>query len=324
MKVLVTGAAGFLGSHVVRRLHGDPRYRVLRGQRDAARASEPQPSPGAEPGVVRLDVTDPASLAAAMQDVDAVVHCAVGNRDVTVDGTRRVCEAAGAAGVQRVVHVSSIAVYGQARGRVTESTPLIPTGRGYAAWKADAERACLAADGVDVVRLRPTIVYGTHSPLWVDAFLRRIRSGRWGTLGAAGEGTCNPVHVDDVADCIALALEAGAQVAGRAFNVNGPETLTWNAWFTTLAETAGLGQLAALTPATIRRRQAIAVPLKALRRAVPAFDPDFLLGVPAGGESALFALDATYPTDAATDALGWRPRIGIAEGVAAAVAGARR
>lgn len=307
VRVLVTGASGFVGSHVVDRLARDPEFTVLAGRRDGA------------PGSVRLDVTDAASVTAAVRDVDALVHCAVGDRAVTVDGTARLLDAASAAGVRRVVHLSSVAVYGDADGRVTEETPLITGGSGYAAWKADAERLCLRASSPEVIRLRPTIVYGAGSALWVETPLRRIRSGRWGTLGAAGEGICNPVHVTDVAEAVARALQAGPEVAGRAFNINGPETLTWNAWFNALAGAAGLGPLPELDAATLRRRRAVGVPLKALRRAIPAIDPDYLLGVPAASESALFARTATYPTEAAGQALGWQPRMGVAEGVAGAV-----
>lgn len=332
MRVLVTGASGFIGTEVLGRLAADERFAPVAGRRDVP-AEGPGGTGGRSVPVVRLDLTEPASVAAAVDGVDAVVHCAVGDRRVTVDGTRLLLQACARAGVPRVVHLSSIAVYGGATGVVGEDTPMVAGARGYAGWKVEAERACVAParpgepEPSGIVRLRPTIVYGPGSELWVGGMLRRLRSGRWGTLGAAGEGTCNPVHVSDVAAAVLAALTAGDRAVGRAFNVNGEESLTWNDWFTALASAAGLETPPALTARTLRRRRALGTPLKAVlkavRRVLPSVDPDYLLGVPSRSEVDLFALRATYPVEAAAAALGWRPRVLLADGLADAVAGER-
>jgi nucleoside-diphosphate-sugar epimerase len=301
--ILVTGAGGFIGGHTVCHLQqsGVP---VLAATRDGRNGSR------------RMDLRDAATLPAALAGVGMVVHCAVGDRAVTVDGTRDLLRAAAEAGVRRVVHVSSIAVYGSATGAVTEDTPMVrPDGDDYAGWKSAAEQACLAQTGLEVVRLRPTIVYGPGSALWAAQMARRIRSGRWGVFGPAGDGTCNPVHVSDVTSAIAAALLAPG-AAGRAFNVNGPETLTWNDWFSRLAVFIGAPALSAISPASLRRRAYLSLPLKALARVRPGIGANWLLGAPARSELALFALQATYPTHAAKAALSWAPGTSIDAGLA--------
>lgn len=167
-RALVTGASGFIGAHVVRALLDrgvDVRALVLRG--------DPAPNlHGLAAECVWGDVCDPASLAAAMRGVDHVFHLAavyqLWARDrtlmhrVNTGGTRNVLEQAATAGVQRVIHTSSIARFG-GQGldrRATEDSPfaLGSTGDVYAQTKADShELAVLAARaGQDVVIVAPT------------------------------------------------------------------------------------------------------------------------------------------------------------------------
>ncbi len=124
---------------------------------------------------------------------------------------------------------------------------LAQSAHGYAAWKAAAEQACLAQPGVETVRLRPAIVYGAgrHALGVADGAAHPVRP--LGQFGAAGEGICNLVHVADVAAAVAAALAAPA-VAGPAFNVNGPEAITWNQWFARLAAAIGAPPLRPLRP----------------------------------------------------------------------------
>ncbi len=304
VNVLVTGAAGFIGGHTVRYLSRECGLSVVASTRDGWNGS------------LQVDVLNPAGIAAAMPGVDAVVHCAVGNRAVTVDGTRAVLRAAAEAGVRRVVHLSSNAVYGGATGTLAEDTATVPPdGDGYAAWKSAAELACLAETGVETVRLRPTIVYGPGGMLWVGQFARRIQSGRWGVLGAAGEGTCNPVYVSDVASAIAAALFAPG-AAGQAFNINGPDTTTWNGWFAKLAEVMGAPPLRTIPPAVLQARLYAALPVKAVARIRPGFGRKWLLGAPRRSELDLFSHRVGYSIDAARNAMGWSPSVPIAVGLA--------
>jgi dihydroflavonol-4-reductase len=168
VKTLVTGAAGFIGSHVVRALvAAGHEVRALHLPGDDLRnlvGLDVERRPG--------DVTDAASLRPAMRGCEQVFHLAavyaLWTRDpglmqrVNVGGTRRVLEVARDAGVRRVVYTSSIARFGgQGAGRrATEASrfALGPTGDVYARSKADAHEVALAAAhaGQDVVIVAPT------------------------------------------------------------------------------------------------------------------------------------------------------------------------
>jgi nucleoside-diphosphate-sugar epimerase len=316
--ILVTGAGGFIGGAVVRALAAEPDLTVHGATRDGRALGD---------GILpcRLDVCDAASMTAALRGIDAVVHCAVGKRTTTVEGTQVLLRAARAAGVRRVVHLSSVAVYGGAAGTVDETADVVsPEGRGYANWKAATEAACAEAarSGLDVVILRPAIVYGPGSLFWIILPARRLLSGAWGALGEAGRGTCNPVHVTDVAAACLAAIRAAPANGTEAFNVSGRETLTWSAWYASLAAALGCPALREMSAAAWRRRTLAALPLLALARIVPAVRRIFaarLLIAPARSELTLFALAATYPADKAAARLGWQPRIGLDEGLADAV-----
>ena len=318
-EVLVTGAGGFIGGAVARALAAQPDGAVRGATRDGR-------AMGGGIRACRLDVRDQASVQAAMAGVDAVVHCAVGDRATTVDGTRLLLQVARQAGVRRVVHLSSVSVYGAASGAVDEATPLVSSeGAGYAHWKSAAEAVCreAAATGLQVVLLRPAIVYGPGSRLWITVPAQRVAQGAWAGLGAAGQGLCNPVHVRDVAAACQAAIRAPIASPCEAFNVSGTEALSWSGWYDRLAQALGRPAWRDLSPGAWRRRALAGLPLKALARAVPAAGRIFrrqILGSPARSELALFALDAHYPIAKAKAQLGWAPQIGLDDGLVESIA----
>lgn len=310
-RVLVIGASGFIGSEIRRFLKRDERLAV-----------EWSSSSG-DDGARRLDLREPETIASALRNVDVVVHAAMGNRAVIVDGMTSLLRAAETAGVRRLISLSSIAVYGGAHGAVTEQTPLVSAnGRGYAAWKAAAEQACRQSS-IGTVRLRPAIVYGAGSELWVGRLAQRLNAGRWGRFGRGGEGTCNLVHVSDVAAAVSAAIFADG-VGGQAFNISGPDSMSWNRWFTMLATAIDAPPLRDIPMPIWKLRSLLSLPAKAVARRRPGFARHWLLGAPSGSELDLFALEATYPSGAAEQQLGWLPRISVAEGLADSVAWLRR
>jgi nucleoside-diphosphate-sugar epimerase len=295
MRILVTGGHGFIGAVACDRLARQ--HEVIAASRRSG-----------------VDVTRPETLAPALAGVEAVVHCAVDGRASIVEGTANLLAAARAAGVRRFVHLSSVAVYGAAEGAVRESTPRVPADAGYGLWKAEAEALVEAERAMEVVILRPALVYGPGDPLWIGKMARRLRHGSLGTLGDAGEGLADLVHVRDVAEAIALAL------AGRpgTCNLGGPEPVTWNAYLARLA--AGLGLTPrTLSPAALAWNARLGLPAKAAARLLPplrGFLPERWLDAPGVGELALFRRRATYPWEAAREHLGWEPQIGLDAGLA--------
>lgn len=309
MRVLVTGGAGFIGAAATDQL------------RRAAFDARPGVRHAQAADVVACDLDRPRQVESALAGVDLVVHAAYG-ADAALDRhCATLLDAMRRAGVGRLIHLSSIAVYGDARGAVAEDAPLAPLDA-YGAAKIACERriAGWARDcGGAAVVARPGIVYGRGSAFWIDKLVARLRAGAWGTFGAAGEGVAALVHVDDVAALIVRAATRLAQSATRpgevaVMNVVGPETPSWNAYFCALATAAQAGPLAELGPATVRRRQAGATLAKIWRKVgLPGFEGASL--APTHAEMALFSRKADYRTQAAARHTGWAAQVSLAEGL---------
>lgn len=239
--VFVTGAGGFIGGRVVETLYFHPDYRLRAGIHTWKGAPRITRFPIE---IRRTDIMNLDSLAQAMDGVDAVVHCAYGSPEVTIEGTRNALKVALDKGVRRFVHLSTVEVYGDATGDINETHPYKLTGSAYGDSKIEAEKIAWEyhEKGLSVVVLRPSIVYGPFSTFWTQKVAERILSGSWGTLGRFGEGTCNLVYVDEVVDLIVMALGNDAAV-GEAFNANGPDAITWNEYFQRMAQAMGVGPL---------------------------------------------------------------------------------
>jgi nucleoside-diphosphate-sugar epimerase len=273
------------------------------------------------------DLDDAAQLRAAVKGADVVVHAAYGSDAAMAAQCRTLVEAMAAERVKNLIYLSSIAVYGDCSGLVTEAAP--PQGRlgAYAAAKRDCEDlvAGWARDERRAIILRPGIVYGTGSYFWVDKMAQRIRLGVWGDFGLAGQGFAALVHIDDLVELIEIAsqhLASGAR-AGlpncAALNAVGPEAPSWNGYFQNLAAAIGAPRLSYWNKSEITLRQLVAAPAKLWRRlGLPGAQGAALAATP--GECALFSRKATYAMDKAADLLGFSPRIGLAEGLARTVA----
>jgi nucleoside-diphosphate-sugar epimerase len=210
MRVLVTGASGFIGGPTCAAL-------AARGHDVIALVRRP----GSEPAGTRAvagDLTDEASLVGAFREAapEAVVHLAAENgaqrseaklRAANVKGLEHLIAACRACDVPpRVVFVSTV-VTGDAHGALlTEDTPL-PVQTAYGRSKQEGERM-LAESGLDVVVVRPCHVYGAGG-WFADEIVARLRQpGRFAVVGS-GRNAWDMVHVDDLATALALAAESG-------------------------------------------------------------------------------------------------------------------
>jgi len=241
--VLVTGAAGFVGARVVETLYLTGAAEVRAGIRQWS-----------SPGAARLarfpvesvfcDVMNKKQVEKAMDGVTVIVHSVLGNGKVNVEGTYNVLNAAKKHGVHRFVHLSTAAVYGEPSGEIVETAPYSYTGWEYSDSKIEAEKLCFEyhRQGVPVTILRPSIVYGPFDKMWIVRFAKKLQTGRLGIFKVYGEGYCNLIYIDDLVQAIWLATNNEAAV-GEAFNVNGPEIITWNELFLRLNAALHLPEL---------------------------------------------------------------------------------
>ena len=215
--ILVTGATGFVGGHVVHalRAQGAPVRALAREARRGGRLE----TWGAT--VVEGDMTDPASLRRAVDGCDVVVHLVALRqgreeqfRRVMVDGTRDLLAAAAEAGVRRFVHMSAL-------GTSEETQDLVP----YYRAKWESERL-VEASGIPSVIFRPSFVFAREGGI-LPTFVKLARLAPVTPIIGSGRQRIQPIWIDDVAAYFALAVSRDG-VTGRTYELGGPDVVTWN------------------------------------------------------------------------------------------------
>jgi nucleoside-diphosphate-sugar epimerase len=292
---LVTGGSGYFGTLLVQRLvaNGDT-VRVL----DISDATD-RP---ADVAFVHGDIRDPSAVSEAVAGCDVVYHNVAQVplakdpdllRTVNVDGTRVLLDAARRAGVGKIVHTSSSAVFG-----VPESNPVLPTTvpkpqEAYGQAKLAAEWACLDAgrSGLDVSIVRPRTILG-HGRLGIFGILFDwIADGADPIVLGSGANRYQFVHAEDLADaCIAAAGVAGPGV----FNIGGDRFGTMFEALDHLCAYAGTGATVRSLPA---RPAALAMRASAALHVTP-FAPYHWL---------MYANSMWFDIEHARRALGWEP-----------------
>jgi nucleoside-diphosphate-sugar epimerase len=218
-RVFVTGGSGFLGREVLAELKRREVPAVALARSDAAAAAV-----AAQGAIVaRGDLDDAAALEAGMRGCDLVIHSAAyaretGPRDeffrANVEGTEHVLAAARAAGVQRLVHVSTEAVLADGRPivRADEERPYPDRPMGlYPLTKQLSEKAVRAAsrDGLETVVVRPRFIWGKGDSSILPILVDKVRRGQWRWI-AGGHYPTSTCHVANVVEGILCAAERGA------------------------------------------------------------------------------------------------------------------
>jgi len=316
-RVFVTGGSGFLGRALLAALR--ERGSAVRALARSERAAETVRAAGAEP--VAGDLDDEHALRAGMEGCTTVHHAAAkvelwGRREdflrITVGGTERVLAAARAAGVRRLVHVSTEAVLagGGSLAGVDERTPLPARPLGlYPLSKGLAEQRALAANGpgLATVVVRPRFIWGRGDTVLLPGLVAAMKSGAWFWFGGGrhGSSTC---HVRNVCAGLLLAAEKGR--GGEVYFLTDGPPVEFRDFVTRMVRTQGVEPPAREAPLWLG---------DALARAAEWLWQEF----PIGGEPPLtrtalqlFFREVTVSDAKARSELGYRPVVSIDQGLA--------
>jgi 2-alkyl-3-oxoalkanoate reductase len=306
--ILVTGATGSLGGALAPWLAGQ-------GARVRALVRAPEKA-GLLRGVEGLEIVpgnlqDAASLRAATQGCRYVMHCAAAlagdmrlQRATNVEGTRHLAQAAAQARVERMVHVSTLGVYGQRVGHFREELPLTPDRTVYSQTKAEGEevlRAVARETGLRYAIVRPGAIYGPRGH-WTRTIMSLVRRQRAWFIGP-GTGALPLIYMDDLLQQLRLcAVHPVAE--GEAFNAAYAPHPSMRQILLAFAALRGDPRYVGVP----------IVPLRGLARGVAFLAPadSALKDMPMLLET--LVTPVTYSMDKAQRLLDWQPRVGLAEG----------
>jgi nucleoside-diphosphate-sugar epimerase len=319
--MLVTGAGGFLGSHLADLLveSGErPRLMVRPGETVTPRAAS-------EADVHRGDLGQPVALATALEGVDLIFHCAARTgpwgpaaeyQRTNVRCLEMLVRTALAAGVRRLVHVSSITVHGNdVGGSADECAPLREEPNPYSRSKLAGERLLarmIREEGAPVTIVRPGWIYGPRDRASFGRLAERIEQGRMVLVGR-GDNHLPLIYVRDAARGLLLAGEA-EQGAGRSYLLVNDEPVTQRDYLAAIA--AELNAPAPTRHIPYKLALAAGAAAETLGRLTHRREPPPVMryGMQLlGGEN-------RFITTRAREELGFEPLVDLAEGVRRSVA----
>lgn len=311
MKVLITGASGFIGSAALRHLQAEGLEvrPVFRNAASAQAAGWDSP----ENAAFVPSLSAESDWSAALMGVDTVLHCAARAhimrdealdplaeyRRINVEGTLRLAEQAAAAGVRRLVFLSSIKVNGEgtALGQAYQADSAPAPQDAYGLSKAEAEaglRAIAARTGMELVIIRPPLVYGPGVKGNFASMLHWMNRGVPLPLAAASRNRRSLVALDNLLDFIALCLKH-PKAAGQTFLISDGDDCSTAELLRSIARAQG------------RRARLLWLPVGLLQLAAN------LLGKGAVAQRLLGSLQVDIAKN--RKLLGWTPPIGLGEGL---------
>lgn len=307
-RILVTGVTGFIGYRLAERLVTEQQAQVTGLGRD------PEILAGLTAMGVRtrqLDLRDLDGLHEAVQEQDVIFHLAAAKgtspeevaEQINVATVEILVREAAEAGVKRLVHVSSMAAYGPPdREVMAEDHPLdVEQEARYGRTKARGEQQALYFGrqlGLEVVVIRPGMVYGARGASWTLNLFKLVKRGV-PVLFGGGLGHAHPIYVDNLIDGLFLAADH-PQAPGEAFNMV-DQAIPWRDF---LAYYGAMGG-----------RKPRGLPLWFARIAISLVRP--FIGRTESADSLLtfYTNRSTYPTTKAQALLGYQARIDLVEGM---------
>jgi nucleoside-diphosphate-sugar epimerase len=307
--VLVTGATGFIGSHLAERLLAEGAcVRVL--VRDSQKLI---PALRDRVEVVHGDLLQPDCFAAATKDCEFVFHVAAwlgqpNRREaayaINVTATQQLAEAARAAGVKRFVGTSSVAVYGPVREGVVYETWPHSNVYLYSETKSLGEQAAFAiqTERFGVIVIRPSQVYGPRGGSWTTLPVKLAQRGLPSLIGG-GRGLAHPVYVENLVDAYLLAAQRDEAI-GEAFTICDTD-VPWREFYGRYATMAG--KRARSIPVWLVWCGAFGAEMGAKLMRRPPTVSRALMGFMTGR--------CIYSAEKAKRLLGWSPRFSLDDGL---------
>lgn len=317
VRLAITGIGGFIGRRLAL-------IAVQRGAR--VQGIELSPERAAEMrthGIDRVivgDVRDRDAMRAACKGADTIVHTAAvveedGDRnrfwEINVGGSVCCAETARSVGARKLIHLSSVMVYGfRFADGTTEDGPLVGDGNPYCETKIESElrvREIFSGRAPDLTILRPGDVYGPGSLPWIVRPLQLMRRRLFAFVDG-GKGHINHLYVDNLCDAIFDSLSPRAN--GMTYNVTDGRRTTWREFYAELARLADVPRPVS-APAWLVRRglRALELACTVSGRHPPAR--------PAGVD--FVSRKGQYSIERIQKSLGFRPRVDLAEGLLASL-----
>jgi nucleoside-diphosphate-sugar epimerase len=320
MKILITGATGLLGGHLIKELQ--QRGEQLRALVLPVEDAEKLVAQGVE--VVLGDITNAETLGPAVKNIDLVFHLAgmmgvwrplADYQRVNVTGSENLYKAAQAAGVRRYVHTSSHTVYGLGHGRyMTEHDPLRPDPDPYSLTKAEADRLIrrlMLTSDMETVIVRPGTFFGPGDRLHFGRMAQKMKTGKGVVIGS-GYNALPFCYVTDVVQGFLLA-GYHEQAPGNVYNISNDRPLTQLEMFNAIADAVdGVRPTFHLPYLPIYYGSIVAE--KAVARLTRTQPIVTQLG------AMMFGTDNRHSIEKARRELGYEPKVDLREGIELAAA----
>ncbi len=314
---VVTGATGLLGSHIAEQLRerGERVRALVRPTSDTTFLRQI----GVE--LVGGDLTEPNGLERVVEGADVVYHCAARVGDwgpwrvfqcEVIDATANLLDACRIAGVGRVLHVSSIIVYGHPHIRAGQFTEDEPLGQDPWVWdyycraKVRAEELCRQYPG-DLTIVRPSWIYGPRDRTTLPRILKALDAGRVALIGS-GDNLLNIVYAGDVADG-AIRAANHPQARGQAYNLSSEGEITQREFLDFLSDLLGRPHVRRQAPYWLAFWGSFLA--EVIARVIFLRRPPHMTRYAV----ALIGRSTRFSTARAREQLGWLPRVGVHEGL---------
>ncbi len=308
--VFISGATGSVGSRFAGRLSETGQaVRVLVRNPERAAALQRMANVTVIPG----DLTRPESLRGCMEGCSLVYHCAAklggmnmaASQVINVDGTQALLDETVRSGVERFIHLSTIAVYGfSCEQNITEEFPWPESSEPYITTKQQAERLVQkAAEKIPVSIARLGDVIGPGQFTWTINFIQKINQGVLTPPREADSGFVNPVYIDNLIDALLL-LGAHPAAAGQIFNVVDGTPIRTSDYIRRMAGMAGKTPFA-LPGAVMKGIATLLMVLDTLRGREATATP---------GDVEYLLKKSTFSAQKIREMLGWKPAVDLEEG----------